>query len=92
MVPVYEASFDMQFSGNLENPCSGSITIPLENGEKLEGKVIPMGVVPIQIAHVYPTPMDSVYRRALIRWEPTDGSEPCMGWLEWCRRPPEVVG
>jgi hypothetical protein len=91
MVPIYEASFDMQFSADLENPCSGTIKIPLDGGETLEGKVVPVGVVPIEIAHVYPTPMDSVYRRALVRWEPTDGSEPCMGWLEWCRRPAEEV-
>ena len=91
MVPIYEASFNMELSGDLENPCSGSISIPLENGDKLEGNVVPLGVVPIQIAHVYATPMDSVYRRALIRWEPTDGSAPCMGWLEWCRRPSEVA-
>jgi hypothetical protein len=91
MEPIYEAAFDLILSGDLDNPCSGTLRIPLDEGGALEGRVVAVGVVPIEIAHVYSTPRDAVYRRALIRWEPTDGTAPCMGWLEWCRRSSEVT-
>ena len=35
MIPIYDATFALELSGNLENPGSGIITVPLENGEKL---------------------------------------------------------
>ena len=86
MRPVFAADFDLTLNEDIQTPSSGTIRIPLEEGQALEGTLEQIGVVPIQISHVYPMPMEAVYRRALIRWHPSDGSAPALGWLEWCKR------
>ena len=86
MVAIHEATFDLSLRPDLDDPCSGTVQVPVPGGETLSGRVVAVGVVPIQISHVYAMPLEAMYRRALIRWEPDDGSAPCMGWLEWCVR------
>ena len=92
MEPIGEATLDLDLPADLETPCSGRVRIPRKTGPPIEGTVEGLGVVAIDLDHVYraddaPQPIHSVYRRALIRFHPADGGEPLLGWVEWCRRP-----
>jgi hypothetical protein len=63
-------------------PFSGRFAVTAEDGSTFAARVEVISAAEIDIAHTFVPPRPSIYRRALIRVHPDDGSAPLLGWTE----------
>ncbi|MDH3211409.1 MAG: hypothetical protein OEM05_02890 [Myxococcales bacterium] len=82
-VAIDAADFRLDYDdGCVTRPVSGAISVKAEDGGALSGSIESITAAEIDITHCFAPPRRSVYRRALVRFRPDDGSEPALGWLE----------
>ena len=65
----------------VHRPFEGSVYVS-GDGVELEGRIVPLTGVAIDDSHCLPEEARSVYRRNIVRFEPSDGSEAVLGWME----------
>ena len=66
-------------------PVSGKLQIKTEGGEQLGFRLEAISGAEIDLTHVLAPPHRTIYRRALIRVHPENGSEALLGWCEFHR-------
>ena len=81
MKPVEDVRFELAYASadNIHQPFSGQVMV--DEGA-LAGTLHPVTGVAIDDSHCLPEEARSIYRRNLIRFEPSDGSPPLWGWME----------
>lgn len=84
---VEQVRFALTFDDDMCNPWHGRAELDVEDGPTLAGSIECITAAEIDASHVFTPPQQSVYRRALVRFTPDDGSAPCLGWLEINRFP-----
>ncbi len=67
-------------------PVEGRLQFKTEKGDTLGYRLEAITGTEIDLTHVLDPPRRPVYRRALVRVHPDDGSEPLLGWYESNRR------
>jgi hypothetical protein len=68
---------------SVAHPLAGRFAVTAEDGTRFGGRVEPLAAAEIDITHTFVPPDRSVYRRALVRVHPDDGSVPLLGWCEF---------
>lgn len=80
---IREVSIDVERSDSLEGAFRGRCRVVDEEATPLAFSFETISAHEMDLSHVLePPPPRSVYRRALIRAIPEDGSPPLVGWLE----------
>ena len=81
MKAVQDVKFTLEYAPptHIHQPFSGSVMV--DEGA-LSGQLIPITGVAIDDSHCLPEEARSIYRRNLVRFEPSDGSAPLWGWME----------
>lgn len=83
MSQVTDTRFDLTFfePEEVHAPFEGSVRVDA-GGEHLSGRLVPLSGVALDDSHALPKGTGSIYRRNLVRFEPEDGGEPILGWME----------
>lgn len=85
---VVKAEFDLDFRhDSLVEPFVGGVTIETESGTTRTGRIENIACAEVYLEHMLDPPQPTTYRRGLVRYVPDDGSEPCLGWIEYNRFP-----
>lgn len=63
-------------------PFTGRVAVTVENGSTFAGRIEIISAAEIDVTHTFVPPRRSIYRRALVRVHPEDGSAPLLGWTE----------
>ena len=78
-----DVDLDLEFDDDAPlTPVKGAVRITRESGEKLGFRLEPISGAEIDLTHALEPPRRPIYRRALIRLHPEDGSPPLIGWYE----------
>lgn len=78
-----DVQFDVEFHDDrVQQPFSGRVDVTAEDGSRFGGRIEIISAAEIDITHTFVPPERSIYRRALIRVHPDDGSGPILGWTE----------
>ena len=86
---VKEVEFQLEHDDdNPFKPVRGHMRAIAEDGSELAGQIESITGTEVDITHCLVPPARPIYRRALIRFTPDDGSPPVIGWLE-CNRLPK---
>ena len=79
-----EVRFEFEFHDEcVLEPVSGRFTVRAEDGATFAGRVEVISAAEVDITHTFVPPGRSIYRRALIRVHPEDGTPPLLGWTEF---------
>lgn len=82
-VSLSNVSLDFEcHDDNVLRPFGGRFAVTAEDGSTFAARVEVISAAEIDIAHTFVPPRPSIYRRALIRVHPEDGSAPLLGWAE----------
>jgi len=85
---VVKAEFDLDFRhDSLAEPFVGGVTIETESGTTRTGRIENIACAEVYLEHMLDPPQPTTYRRGIVRYVPDDGSEPCLGWIEYNRFP-----
>jgi len=85
---VVKAEFDLDFRhDSLAEPFVGGVTIETESGTTRTGRIENIACAEVYLEHMLDPPQPTTYRRGVVRYVPDDGSEPCLGWIEYNRFP-----
>ena len=85
---VVKAEFDLDFRhDSLVEPFVGGVTVETEGGTIRAGRIENIACAEVYLEHMLEPPQPTTYRRGLVRYVPDDGSEPCLGWIEYNRFP-----
>lgn len=85
---VVETDFALTFDDeDIRSPYAGTVRLVTEQGETIEGRIESLDGCEMDASHCFDPPQPSIYRRAIVRFHPNDGSEPILGWLEVNRFP-----
>lgn len=77
-------NFNLKFDNdNVLCPISGHIGVVAEDGSEFGGRLEVISAMEIDITHTFVPPERPIYRRALVRVHPDDGSKPLLGWAEF---------
>lgn len=80
---IQEVSYDLKIDpDDVMHFVSGRFAVEAEGGDAFGGAIECLAAAEIDITHTFVPPQRSLYRRALIRVRPDDGSPPLLGWLE----------
>lgn len=91
-VNVGDVEFDLEIDDeNLRRPYGGTVKLVTEDDRTITARIEPLDGCEIDASHVFDPPQPSVYRRAVVRIVPDDGSEPLLGWFEVNRFPNGIV-
>jgi hypothetical protein len=83
---IQEVEFDLVLQpDDVLRTLSGRFSVKTEDGSTFGGEIATVSAAEIDITHTFVPPQRSLYRRALIRVRPDDGSGPLLGWLEFNR-------
>ena len=78
-----DVEFDLEYDDDAPlSPVAGSVAITTAGSQKLTFRLEAISGAEIDLTHVLDPPRRPIYRRALIRLHPEDGSEPFIGWHE----------
>lgn len=84
---ISDVRLDLAFDDeSVTRPVRGRFAVTAEDGSTMAGSIESISGAEIDITHTFVPPRRSVYRRALIRLTPDDGT-PVIGWLESNRFP-----
>ncbi len=76
--------FDVSFDDDsVLKPFAGAIAVTAEDSSEFAGRIEVISAAEIDITHTMVPPERTIYRRALIRVHPHDGSKPIVGWTEF---------
>ncbi len=82
MAHVFELDFALTYDADVTRPFAGRARLVDEHDFAFEGRVEPITGSEIDLSHVLDGTRRSLYRRALVRFVPDDGSAPLYGFLE----------
>lgn len=83
---VEAVAFDLDWPDDpTKAPQSGRLTVRTDDGAALSGVLTVLGSTPIDLSSVLQPSWRHSYHRSQVRFVPTDGGEPVIGWLEHCR-------
>ena len=82
-VAITEVEDDIAFDDDdVLHPAAGTFRATAEDGTVVSGRLASVTGTEVDITHAFTPPRPTVYRRALVRFTPDDGSPPTTGWLE----------
>jgi hypothetical protein len=83
---ITQVDFDVSLhEDDVQQPISGRFAVKTEDGDSFSGEIEALTAAEMDITHTLVPPQRSLYRRALIRVRPDDGSDPSLGWIEFNR-------
>ena len=78
-----DVNLDFEYDDNAPlSPVKGTVQITTAASEELTFGLEVISGAEIDLTHVLDPPRRPIYRRALIRLHPEDGSKPLVGWYE----------